>query len=153
MLNGFVWNSRGLGDKYKRDYICEMAKNHNLDFIGIQETIRQDFPQTMLLSMGGDIAFEWTWTPSRGRSGGILLGINTDTFNILEKEMGKYFIRILVHSKAEDFIWNLVIVYGDAQPTGKAEFLVELVHIIKKTQVPLFIAGDFNLTRRSSDKE
>ena len=81
-----------------------------------------------------------------------MLGINSDTFNVLEKEMGEYFIRTLVHNKLEDFTWNLVVVYGDAQPSGKAKFLVELVHIIKHTKVPLFIAGDFNLTRRSSDK-
>ena len=80
------------------------------------------------------------------------MGVNTDTLGILEKETGDYFCRVLVHSKLDDFTWNLVIVYGDAQVTGKAKFLVELVHIIKESQVPTVIAGDFNLTRRSSDK-
>jgi hypothetical protein len=45
-----------------------------------------------------------------------------------------------------------VVVYGDAQQVGKASFLVELVHIIYKTKFPLMITGDFNMTRRSSDK-
>jgi hypothetical protein len=31
-------------------------------------------------------------------------------------------------------------------------FLVELVHIIQKTKAPIMITGDFNTTRRSSDK-
>ena len=81
-----------------------------------------------------------------------MLGINSDTLGVLEKELGEYFIRILEHSKLENFTWNLVIVYGDAQPTGKAKFLVGLVHIIKKSQIPVCIAGDFNLTRRASDR-
>jgi hypothetical protein len=45
-----------------------------------------------------------------------------------------------------------VVVYGDAQQAGKAPFLVELAHIIQKTRVPIMITGDFNLTRRASDK-
>ena len=139
MLNGLIWNSRGPREKSKRDFIKATVVNSNLDFIGIQETIKQDFTQPFLASMGGEAAFNWTWTPARGRSGGILLGINSNTFNVLEKEMGEYFIRTLVHNKLEDFTWNLVVVYGDAQPSGKAKFLVELVHVIKHTKVPLFI--------------
>jgi hypothetical protein len=45
-----------------------------------------------------------------------------------------------------------VVVYGDAQPAGKTKFLVGLVHIIKHTKVPIMISEDFNITRRSSDK-
>ena len=152
MLNGLVWNSRGVGDKGKRDFVCESASKYKLDFIGIQETMRQDFSESILHSIGGETPFNWTWTPSRGRSGGILLGINSDTLEVLETGRGEYFIRVLVLGKIEKLSWNLVVVYGDAQPTGKAKFLVELVHIVKNNHIPLCIAGDFNLTRRASDR-
>lgn len=66
--------------------------------------------------------------------------------------MGEYFVRLLVNTREENFTWNLVVVYGDAQHDGKAKFLVELVHVIKDSQYPLLIAGDFNMTRRGSDK-
>jgi hypothetical protein len=59
---------------------------------------------------------------------------------------------VLINNRKDNFIWNLVVVYGDAQPTGKIKFLVDLVHIIKNTKVPIMIAGDFNITIRSSDK-
>jgi hypothetical protein len=35
MLNGFIWNGRGLGDKCKRDFIRETAVEKKIDFIGI----------------------------------------------------------------------------------------------------------------------
>ena len=72
MLNGFIWNSRGVGDKGKRDFVCESARNYKLDFIGIQETMKQDFSEATSLSIGGEISFNWSWTPSKGRSGCIL---------------------------------------------------------------------------------
>jgi hypothetical protein len=59
---------------------------------------------------------------------------------------------MLLCNKIDGFTWNLVVVYRDAQQDGKAPFLVELVHIIHKTKFPIMITGDFNMTRRSSDK-
>jgi hypothetical protein len=59
---------------------------------------------------------------------------------------------VLINNRKDNFTWNLVVVYVDAQPTGKLKFLVDLVHIIKNTKVPIMIAGDFNITRISSDK-
>jgi hypothetical protein len=41
----------------------------------------------MFSSMGGDVAFNWVWTPSRGKFGGILLGINNDTLIFWRKKL------------------------------------------------------------------
>jgi endonuclease/exonuclease/phosphatase family metal-dependent hydrolase len=62
------------------------------------------------------------------------------------------FVRLLLSNKSDGFTWNLVVVYGDAQQAGKAPSLVELAHIIQKARVPIMITGDFNMTRRASDK-
>ena len=87
MLNGFIWNPRGVGDKSKRYFIKETTDKHKVDFIGLQETIKQDFTDAMLLSIGGDSMFNWAWPPAKGRSGGILLGVNSNTMDVLEKEL------------------------------------------------------------------
>jgi hypothetical protein len=81
-----------------------------------------------------------------------VVGVNKNTMDVLEKQTGEYFVRLLVCNKNDGFTWNLVVVYGDAQQAGKALFLVELVHIIHKSKVPLMITGDFNMSRRSSDE-
>ena len=95
---------------------------------------------------------DWTKIPSRGRSGGILVGINENTFQILDKEIGVYCIRVKISNKIDGFCWNLIIVYGDAQPAGKVAFLIELARFINRSKLPVLVAGDFNLTRRESDK-
>jgi exonuclease III len=152
MLTGLIWNGRGIGDKNKRDFINENLNSKSVDFLGIQETMRHDFPQTVLETISGNLDFSWCWIPAKGRSGGILAGANKNTTDVLERETGDYFVRLLLCNKSDGFTWNLVVVYGDAQQAGKAPFLVELVHIIHKTKFPLMITGDFNMTRRSSDK-
>ena len=131
-LNGLIWNVRGMSDKEKIDFIKECVSKYMLDFIGIQETIKQEFSPNFLSGIGGDMEFNWTWNPARGKSGGILVGINKNSFDILEKEQGEYFIRTLLSNKKDGFCCYLVIVYGDAQPAGKPKFLVELVHTINK---------------------
>jgi hypothetical protein len=49
-------------------------------------------------------------------------------------------IRVTLSNKVKHFMWNLVIVYSDPQPTGKETCLVELVNIIKKSQIPIVFA-------------
>ena len=44
------------------------------------------------------------------------------------------------------------MVYGDAQVDGKAKFLMELVNVIGASACPILVAGDFNLTRKESDR-
>jgi endonuclease/exonuclease/phosphatase family metal-dependent hydrolase len=45
-----------------------------------------------------------------------------------------------------------VVVYGDAQQDGKANFLIELVNVIRSSAHPILITGDFNITRKESEK-
>jgi hypothetical protein len=42
MLSGFIWNGRGVGDSGKRDFIRESVVAKKIDFIGIQESMKQD---------------------------------------------------------------------------------------------------------------
>jgi hypothetical protein len=46
----------------------------------------------------------------RGRSGGVLVGIREETFNIHENEAYDHFLKILVTHNKSNFKWNLIIV-------------------------------------------
>jgi hypothetical protein len=109
-LNGIVRK----GGREQKNYIRQSIKDYKLDFVGIQETMRQDYP-TILKEISGGYEFHWDGIPARGRSGGILLGVNKETYDLVEKPMGTYYVRFLVASKKDNFTWNLVVVYGDAQ--------------------------------------
>ena len=95
----------------------------------------------------------WNWSQPRGRAGGILVGINNDSFDIVNVEIGIYFIRTLLLDKKGKFEWNLVIVYGDAQNAGKVAYLAELSRVYQdNVVVPCVMGDDFNIIRNSSEK-
>jgi hypothetical protein len=83
----------------------------------------------------------------RGRSCGMLLGINLQTFDIVEIEEGDFLIRFKLQHKAVDFKFNLISVYRLAQVDLKPNFLSELVRICSKEPLPIIIGGDFNIVR------
>jgi hypothetical protein len=151
-MNGMFNNSKGLGDLSKHLHIAHCINYHNLDFIAILETGRRDFSQTLLDRLSGGVEFEWTSQPPRGRSGGILLGVRTDTMEVLDRSGGDYHIKLHIRNRADNFTWTLVTVYGAAREEFKADFLCELVNLAKDNPHPILIGGDFNLLRFHHEK-
>jgi hypothetical protein len=95
-------------------HIAHCIIDHKLDFVAILETGRRDFSQTLLNRLSGGVEFEWTCRPPRGRLGGILLGVRTDTMEVLASSGGNYHIKLHIRNRADNFIWSLVAVYGAA---------------------------------------
>jgi hypothetical protein len=151
-MNGMFNNSRGLGDLSKHLHIAHCINDHNLYFVAISETGRRDFSQTLLDRLSGGLEFEWTSQPPRGRSGGILLGVRTDTMEVLDRSGGDYHIKLHIQNHADNFTWTLVTVYGAAHEEFKADFLRELVNLAKDNPHPILIGGDFNLLRFRHEK-
>ena len=82
-MNGMWANSRGLGDLAKHLHFADCIRDHNLDFLAISETGRREFSQSLLNRISGGIDFSWFSCSPRGRSGGILLGVRTDSMDVL----------------------------------------------------------------------
>ena len=80
----------------------------------------------------------------RGRSSGMILGVNLLTFDIGQIE-GDFFIRFMLRHKEDDFKFNLISVYGPAQVDLKSQFLSELVRVCSKETLPVIIGGDLTL--------
>ena len=58
-MKGVFWNSRGLGDLAKHNYISKIAREQRLDFIAIMETRRSSFSDTTLRHLSGGLEFLW----------------------------------------------------------------------------------------------
>jgi len=116
------------------------------------ETGKQDMSKTNLARLSGGANFVWHCLPPRGRSGGILLGVNTEMLHLSWIVEGEFYIKFHLCNKADNFKWILMAVYGPAQDDFKSAFLAELVRACQQNPLPTLIGGDFNILRSSKDK-
>jgi hypothetical protein len=100
-----------LGDLAKYLHVAHCINDHNLDFFATSETGRRDFPQCMVDRLSGGADFEWTSQPPRGRSGGILLGLRSNTMEVLARSGGDNHIKLHIRNRVDN-TWSLVTVYG-----------------------------------------
>ena len=150
-MRGFYWNSRGLSNLAKYRYISEAIKEHNLDYVAAMVTGKRDMSRANLNRLSGGADFTWHCLPPRGRSGGILLGINSAVLDLSFIAEGEFFIKFHLRNKSDDFKWILMAVYGLAQDDFKPAFLAELVRTCQQNPLPTLIGGDFNIMRHSKE--
>ena len=141
-MKGWFWNSDGLKDPAKHCIIHEAVKEHKLDFLVLSETGRDNFAGPFLKHLSAGFDYWWYCLPTRGRSGGILVGFNTTTLSIQKVETGDYCVKFHVKNKQDGFLWALVAVYGAAQDAQKPDFLAELVCICYHENLPMLVGGD-----------
>jgi exonuclease III len=151
-MRGIFWNCNGFADKKKYRFLSDLTKEKNLDFIALSETGRATFPHFTLNNICAGKNFIWHCMAPRGRSGGMILGVNPLTFDIGQIEEGDFFIRFKLRHKEDDFKFNLISVYGPAQSEFKTHFLSELVRVCSKESMPIIIGGDFNIIRNPDEK-
>jgi hypothetical protein len=152
-MKGIFWNSIGLRDLAKPRFLFDASNDHNLDFIALLETHRKGYFEAELSTFCGSREFSWQWCPSRGRSGGILLGVNLETFDMVKSCKGEFFLKIHFKNRSDGFQWVLMAVYGAAQPEHKVCFLTELVNVISTETMPILVGGDFNIIRNPTEKK
>ena len=140
-MRGMFWNTRGLGDLAKHKHIADCVKDHSLDFVAITESGKRDFPTRDLDHFSCGFDYEWHVLPPTGRSGGILLGINSTYLQLLSTSKGEYHIKFHLRNKSDNFIWSLVAVYGAAQEEFKSAFLKELVNTCRDNPHPMLVRG------------
>ena len=151
-MRGLFWNSRGLSDLAKFRYISDAVNEFNLDFIGVMETGKQDMSQSNLSRLTGGAEFVWHCLPPRGRSGGILLGVRRDRFDLTLMVEGEFFVKFHLNNRVDNFKWILMAVYGPAQEVFKTTFLTKLVRTCQQNYLPTLIGGDFNMMRSRKEK-
>jgi hypothetical protein len=87
-----------------------------------------------------------------GHSGGILLGVKEDTFEVDDMDHGEFFVSMALTHRCSNLIWEVIVVYGPADHRRSPTFLDELTSKVDHCTTPVMIAGDFNLIRSPEDK-
>ena len=96
--------------------------------------------------------FLWHVKEPRRRSGGILLGIDLNVYDIGAIDEGNHYVKFHLCTKMDGFKWALVVVYGPAQNNLKEQFLTELVNMCSHEKLPILVGGDFNILRTPYEK-
>lgn len=81
------------------------------------------------ITFGGGVKRHWA--PPRGRSGGIIVGVNLDSLDVLHVKNEDYFVRMLVCDKKIGFTWSFITIYGDAQPDKRLISLLSSLEFMK----------------------
>jgi hypothetical protein len=132
-----------LASKTPRSIISffDLTREQELCFIAISETVRKCFQDSILKNLCGGRNFLWHCKEPKERSGGILLGIDLDTFDIGAIDEGEFYVKFHLSSNDCDFKWALVAIYGPAQSSLKEQLLTGLVHLGSHEQLPILIRG------------
>ena len=79
------------GQDGRRYQLIRYIREEEVDIVGIQETIKQDFSIHELQGLSSH-KFAWQWLLANGHSGGILLGVKKDTFEVDDMDRGEFFV-------------------------------------------------------------
>jgi hypothetical protein len=151
-MRGIFWNCNGFKDPKKYRFVSGLTREQNLCFIAISEMGRNSFSDAVLRNLCGGRNFLWHYKEPRGRSGGILLGIDLDTFDIGEIDEGDSYVKFHLCNKEDGLKWALVAIYDPAQANFKKQFLTEMVHLCSHEELPILLGEDFNMPRNPSEK-
>jgi len=151
-MKGLIWNCRGIKKFGVSSYLRNLILEHKFNFGGLQETMKANIEDKILRVLDPEGVYLWKWIPSRGKSGGILSGINTETCDVGSFVEGKYMLQLNIWDREKRMKWNFINVYGTAQDEHKYEFLSELANFCCQNKDPYLVGGDFNIIRFSSEK-
>jgi hypothetical protein len=81
-----------------------------------------------------------------------LLGVDADKYDVLAKECGSFYVSLSLLQRDVNVKWECLVVYGPAHHDASEMFLRDLDTKLCRTDLPILLAGDFNLIRSPADK-
>lgn len=147
---GAFWNVRGLNKEGRLQCITDFVNENKLDFVGLQETKKESFTDSFLKYVHRD--YSWKALPAVGTAGGILVGVNSNKFEVLSWQVGSYSLAAMIKNNNDNFVWRLIVVYGSPYEEGKLEFLKELEDLLDNWDGPTVIGGDYNIVANVKEK-
>jgi len=152
-VHGLIWNCRGLKKNGVSTFLKSLIFQYNFDFIGLQETMVEECEVSLLIrKFDTHQDYLWEWIPSKGRSGGILVGICLNKYDVGSFTKGDFMIQMNLWDKENKLKWNLIVVYGPAHDDLKFDFLCELSRFCDASAEPFLIGADFNIIRYANEK-
>jgi hypothetical protein len=81
-MKGLIWNCRDIKKKGVSSFLRNLILEHKFYFIGLQETMQENIEDKKIREIDPNNTYLWKWIPSKGKSGGILSGVNLEHFDV-----------------------------------------------------------------------
>lgn len=140
-MNALFWNIRGITTTGKKPCIVETLSKHSPSIVAFQETKKENLSTSFLKSISGNKAYNWHHLPAVGTSGGILVGVDQDVFDIVNWSSLNYSVSCNVVHKTSEISFRFIAVYGSPYDDGKDEFIFELHSLFIDDHQPTIIGG------------
>lgn len=103
--------------------LFKLIREHSIDFIGLQETMTNDYVGSFFRKFYNNKLFVWKWIPSISKSGGIGCGVRSEVLEVCSYKTRKYVLQLNMWDKHEKVKWGLLVDYGVAYEEHKTDFL------------------------------
>lgn len=146
------YNIRGVGALGRQQQICDIVIQEKVQILCLQETIREVISRKVMRTIGAGFSYDWNVKPACGHSGGLLIAVRSDDFEVMAHSQGDYFVSSVVRDKVSNLCWEVINVYGPVLHEKKDMFLAEISDKVLSASVPVILGGDFNIIRYEDEK-
>lgn len=95
-----VWNCRSLKKRGVATFIKNLIAQYSFHFIGIQETMIEFCDEKISRKFDHQKDHLWLSNPSKGKSGGILVGIRLELYDVGSFTQGEFMIQVNLWDKS-----------------------------------------------------
>jgi exonuclease III len=148
-----TFNVRGLGGRIKKNKIRELVRQHNIDFLALQETKIEEVTPLLCYSIWGSEDCDWVFRASEGNSGGILSIWRKSCATLLYSFQGEGYVGVCLEWGVERIKCFLINVYSKCDLPGKRRLWDNLVGERQSREGGAWcVLGDFNVVRRRDER-
>ncbi|GMI98812.1 hypothetical protein HRI_003550500 [Hibiscus trionum] len=141
-----TWNIRGLNSDTKMTAVGNLARRHRVKMMFLQETKMESIQESTIRKIWYDDDFCFIFSPSTGKSGGLLSVWDKSDF-----QLDKFIVKskfIYLNGKWSNKEWKLALVniYSPNAPSDQAQLWKELLELKNADEALWLLGGDFNAT-------
>jgi hypothetical protein len=147
------WNLHGQCPCYAQRLARYGLDNPCHTVVCIQETKLCQIDERLVIEMlGPKFCDNFSFLPSIGMSGGILIAASEDHFKLISSQCTNYTLTVRIQMLNDGTEWSLTGVYGLQLESDKLIFLEELKALKHDVQEEWPLSDDFNLIYMADDK-
>jgi len=147
------FNVLGLGGGLKRNKIKQLLRQHNVDFLAIQETKMDSISKSSCASIWGNEDFDWAFLPSEGNSGGILSIWRKSMATLYYTFRGEGFVGVCFDWGIDKQICIIINVYSKCDLADKKRLWARLILARRNLGCGAWcIMGDFNVVGEREER-